>query len=71
MSPKELIEWYQVNRASLPMEEFDLSEYLKVSDPETFYARLDSDLEEYPEIKGRQKFIDLIRRLKIFVESKN
>ena len=63
MTPTELIEWYKANRRSLPQEEFMLSDYMKVSDPQTLYMSIDIDLETYPEVKGRLRLLDHLQKL--------
>lgn len=67
MTPKELIEWYNANRASLPKKEFMLADYMKVQNPETLYESIDIDLESYPELKGRLRLIDHLQKLHDFV----
>ena len=67
MNTQELIDWYKANRAQMPQEPFELDSYLKVSDPVTFYKKLDKDVEAYPEIAGRQRFITHLRLLHALV----
>jgi len=57
MNTQELIDWYKANKALMPQQPFELEEYIAVSDPATFYAKIDKDIAEYPEIFGRQRLI--------------
>jgi len=63
MKAQELIDWYKENRATMPMVPFDLEEYIKVTDMDAFYKKLDKDVASYPDIFGGRRLIHHLGQL--------